>query len=110
MITIWRRELAEARRRSRQRVSATDFTLSLRELGFQEGDVLRLSLVGRDHLSLEEEAHLGIDQRLLTLISSTEKHRELAERLQELVDQIERVAGSAADTQRDVSRIGGGRQ
>ena len=71
---------------------ATDFTLSLRELGFQEGDVLRLRLIGRDHLS-EEEEHLGIDQRLLTLISSTEKHRELAERLQELIDQIERVAG-----------------
>lgn len=86
----WRQELLKLSD-DPQKNFQSHFTISLRELGFQEGDVLRLSLVGRDHLSFEEE-HIGIDERLLTLISSTEKQRELAERLQELVDQIERIA------------------
>ena len=70
----------------------TEWTIKMRDLGFQEGDVLLLRLVGRDHLSIDEE-HLGVDERLLTVVSPAEKYRELSERLEGFVEQIERAAG-----------------
>lgn len=69
----------------------TTLTLRLEELGFAEGDLVRMRFVGQDALSLDGE-HQGIDERLLTLVSPAEKRRELSERLQELIDQIERSA------------------
>ncbi|MBD3674651.1 MAG: hypothetical protein HUJ26_14100 [Planctomycetaceae bacterium] len=69
-----------------------EWTLKLRDLGFEEGDVLLLRLVGRDHLSIDEE-HLGVDERLLTVLSPSEKQRELSERLEGVIEQIERVSG-----------------
>ena len=85
----WRRDLLDDDYSSAEWETA--FPIRLEDLGFAEGDLVRMRFVGQDALSLDGE-HQGADERLLILVSPAEKHRELSERLQELIDQIDRTA------------------
>ncbi|HSG70990.1 MAG TPA: hypothetical protein VLA12_11280, partial [Planctomycetaceae bacterium] len=71
----------------RQTQSSLEFTAG--ELGLSAGETLSLRAVAKDFLSSEEE-HLGQDERQITLVTASRKQEELAGRLHEMLDRIER--------------------
>ena len=75
-------EIPEQQTRVAFEFTAQDFELAA-------GDTFLLRAIAKDFLSSEEE-HFGQDERQITLLTASRKQEELAGRLHELLDRIER--------------------
>jgi hypothetical protein len=71
------------------RETQTSFEFSASDFGLNAGETLSLRAIARDFLSTEEE-RFGQDERQFTLVSPSRKQEELAGRLHEMIERLER--------------------